>query len=116
MPDSFAPECLKSIDVLSIIGEGVLSWADMARPVRFAFHRQLSQVLITLHQADLGSYAFQESMFSLNGDLSDGRQVSVNQLRRISAKEDGLIELRPWNCPVNIGASEIAFLSSQDIS
>lgn len=103
MTDSSRSISVRTIDVITIEGKGVLSGFLGKHTIQFFLHRQLSRVVVTLNQSALGGVAFQEETFALIGTLADGRPIAIQELRVIAAQERGLVELRPWNCAVEIG-------------
>lgn len=94
---------VRKIDVLTIQGRGVLVGATTEYYLDFLLHRQLSRSVISIDYAAIGSVALHLDSFRLAAVLSDGRSICIDQLKRIGAQEGGLVELRPWNCAVEIG-------------
>ncbi len=103
MTDSPEGISVRPIDVLTIRGKGVLACCTTNHKLEFTLHRQLSRTVISFDQSAIGIDAFSADSFSLLGVLTDERPIFIDQLRRIGAKEGGLVELRPWNCAVEIG-------------
>lgn len=94
---------VRRIDVSTVRGEGILASTTGSHSVKFLLHRQLSRVIVSIDYSAIGGSALRTDTFRLSGLLSNERPISIDTLRRISVQEGSLIELRPWNCPVEIG-------------
>jgi hypothetical protein len=103
MTDRLDGISVRQIDVLAMRGKGILASATTEHELDFLLHRQLSRSVISIDHAAVDGIAWRSDSFRLAAVLSDGRPISIDQLKKIGAQEGGLVELKPWNCAVEIG-------------
>lgn len=110
-----------AIEALSLMGKGLIKNDSCQLKLDFCLHRQLSSVVVYINSQKFKAIAtrgiiervlrqqkgespkgnHQSDVFSLSGELADGRPVSIPQI--YLGEPYGPVELKPWNCLVEIG-------------